>query len=686
METPTPSPDPNNAGVPTPAPVPTPDAAAPNVTGAPTGVPTVPTSQVGAPQTPQQPAAPPKETFKEGMTRGVRGQQYVVDGQGNVVPVRTNQDSGAGTFGRILAGVAMGALEGARRARPGKIPSQEIGGGFGAGVNAGIEGQQQQDAKNRAKAQQDFANQSAVKKMSREDAESAAQINHLAAMTAQTTQASQFANDEHPLIMAAHKAGLDEAAQRIQKNAQEMLTNSFNLAQTLGEVLPPEAVSAILTNWNDAKGHIPNVVQGKTLPLHNGEEGADGAVGMYDVQSLRNMRLPKDVTYKEYTSDKDGNPVAYDKTLKAGASMMDYVMGAMAGNGQLQKINSQAAVKLAADVHRADIEEKNASANQKNAEAWATTHPGMIQGGGGTAVMTDDMKAKIGALAPDKQAVLSKYDGNTQAALMSIMESPGDIQFDKLFPSRPLKGSGVLAGAQAEGVLSQLMGRPFSQQEYKRMQAAYKEATEGPDGRAIQNYGNVLQHMASAQDVFEKYRQGTPKLLNSAINKLQHEGFGTQAEEIRASLAPVRNEFSLLMSGGYSPKGDEQKAIDTIMSDDMNAAQIEAAFKTLGNTGTIRLDNINENYKRSSNGRDLPGLVSQNTIDAANHLNLEPAAKARLSKFNTGGTFFGPQGHPVGAGGGGTPSPAATGPIYATAPGKPRLMSSDGGKTWQTAQ
>lgn len=659
METPLPL-DPNAGATPSP------DPAAPNVTGAPAGAPTAPTApQVGAVPTAPQPAAPTKESFGEGVGRGMRGRQYMVDGQGNVVEARTTADSGSGTFGSILGGVVMGALAGASKARPGRIPSQEIGGGFGAGVGAAQEFQQQQDARNRGKAEQDFANKAAVKKMSREDAESAATINHMAVDTALIAQESKFADDEHPLNMALKQAGLDEAHSNIQKNSQEIMTNSMKISETLGEAgIDP---SALVSSWQQAGGHTQDIVQGRTLPLFNGQKGPDAGVGMYNAQALKTTPLPKAVTYKTYTSDAKGNAVEKENTLPAGTSAFDYIQAAMAGNGQLQKINSQQKVQGAADLNKADIKEKLASANKDNAEAWAATHPGMIQGGGGTVVMSDEMKTKIAALAPDKQAIIGKYDANTQAALMSVMESPGDIDFDKLFPPSPRPKSGILSGQQAEGILTQMIPGGFKMGEYKRMQAAYKDATEGKDGQAIQNYGNVLQHMGAAQDVVEKYKSGreSAKFLNTGLNKLQNAGFGTEAKEIQASLVPIQSEFSLLMSGGFSPKKEEGEAIQTVLDPAATPSQLEAAFKVFGNTGTIRLDNINESYKRSSRGRDLPGIVSQSTVDAARHLNLEPAAQARLNKFNVGGSFFGDKGAaasasaPAAGGGATTAKPAA---------------------------
>jgi hypothetical protein len=112
----------------------------------------------------------------------------------------------------------------------------------------------------------------------------------------------------------------------------------------------------------------PSIVQGKTLPIYNGETGEDGGVGMYDVQQLKNAPTLKPVTYKTYTSDKDGNAIPQINTLPAGTSAFDYYRAAAAGHGQLLNIQSQQKVKLAVEAHKADIREKNAQAFKAGAE------------------------------------------------------------------------------------------------------------------------------------------------------------------------------------------------------------------------------------------------------------------------------------------------------------------------------
>jgi hypothetical protein len=183
----------------------------PDVSGTPAGIPTASTSNVGAPAQQPQPAALPPESVGQGIRRGMRGTQFVVDSAGNLTDARTTAPSGKGEFGSILGGIVMGALAGASKSRMGRTPSAEVGGGAGASVGAAIEAGQQRDATNRQQAQTQFATKQSARKMSREQAESAMRIGMYAAQTASEVDANKRANDEHPLIMKSKELGLQES-------------------------------------------------------------------------------------------------------------------------------------------------------------------------------------------------------------------------------------------------------------------------------------------------------------------------------------------------------------------------------------------------------------------------------------------------------------------------------------------
>jgi hypothetical protein len=178
-------------------------------------------------------------------------------------------------------------------------------------------------------------------------------------------------------------------------------------------------------------------------------------------------------------------------------------------------------------------------------------------------------------------------------------------------------------------------------------QQAYTDATKGKNGQAIQQYNNFIQHSAGAVDALGMANRQGPRVWNEALNKLENAGYGTDATRIQAALSGPRGELALLLSGGYKPGEPEQKLITTILSDGSTPAQLSAALQEYGKLGTIRLDNINENYKRVS-GKNLPRIIDQKTLDAAKHLNVDPISMGTLQSLDSTGTIFGSQ-TPMGA-------------------------------------
>lgn len=267
-----------------------------------------------------------------------------------------------------------------------------------------------------------------------------------------------------------------------------------------------------------------------------------------------------------------------------------------------------------------------------------TANDGGLQVPGGGA-MTDEMRAHIAALPKDKQAVVSKYDAPTQASLYSVAFGPGDLDFDKTFPSRVSAKSGQIDSAHALGVIRQLNPN-FSPQQYKLTANAYKQATYGRNGQDIETYNNLLDHMSNAQDVIEDtLRQANPKFLNHALNLAESEGWGTEATKIQTALEPVKTEFESLMNNGHALHADQVKLYDAMVNPASRPDQLEAAFKNFGATGAVRLLGLNDQYRKIA-GNNLPGILRKETIDSAKHLNLDSKTMQQLGTLNSGDTLF----------------------------------------------
>jgi hypothetical protein len=180
----------------------------------------------------------------------------------------------------------------------------------------------------------------------------------------------------------------------------------------------------------------------------------------------------------------------------------------------------------------------------------------------------------------------------------------------------------------------------WSEQQYNSMHNAYKDITQGKDGIQVGQYNNVLQHAAGLQDVMEESARGkNPAFLNTAINALQSKGWGAEAAKINTEVESVKGEYELLMNAGYKPSESEQAIYGKIVNGSATPGQIGAFTKAVGSVGAVRLEQINEQYKRIA-GQNLPGILTTETVDAAKHLNLDGQAMRRLGTLNVGGTIF----------------------------------------------
>jgi hypothetical protein len=256
-------------------------------------------------------------------------------------------------------------------------------------------------------------------------------------------------------------------------------------------------------------------------------------------------------------------------------------------------------------------------------------------------LMTDDMKASIAQLSPDRQKFLGQYSPEEQGAIVSLGTSAGDVNFRDVF-TRMAKGQKGLTPQDAENAIKQVYPH-WSMAAYANTQKMYKDITgSGPLSKQIAQYNNVLQHAKVAQDAITgaSGRINNPRFLNTALNQIEKQGWGAEAGKLKIALGTVKDEYSLLQSGGYKPSEQEQKTLDDAISANATAAQISGALKVLADVGAVRLNQINDQYKRSA-GRNIPGILNQDSVDAANHLNVNPETRKVLGRLNVAGDLFG---------------------------------------------
>ena len=279
-----------------------------------------------------------------------------------------------------------------------------------------------------------------------------------------------------------------------------------------------------------------------------------------------------------------------------------------------------------------DLEIQKAKDKQDAEAATLQTQAGQIG-----AVSTPEMAAKIAALPPEMQKVMDTVPANNRAAIYAIAFGPGDLSLDT-FPVTPRKGVPIISRAAAADAIKLLNPR-WNEQQYKKMGEAYSDLIHGKDGQAIQQYNNVLGHGAEAYDIVNEINRKTPKIWNTPLNKAEKEFGGETATRLTTALLPVRGEIELLLAGGYSPKGPEADAFNEVLNPASTPGQINSALKIIGSVGAIRLENINQNYKRVS-GIDVPGILTQDTMESAKRMGLDPLTMSRLQRLNIGDTMF----------------------------------------------
>jgi hypothetical protein len=280
--------------------------------------------------------------------------------------------------------------------------------------------------------------------------------------------------------------------------------------------------------------------------------------------------------------------------------------------------------------------DKMAEEHQKTVDENAAKYGDLGTGG---VVMTDALKNQISALTPDKQKLLDVQPKGVQASLLGVAFGPGDVEFDKIFPARLTKGAPGLNAQEAYNVVKQLNPN-WDMKQYRAMSTMYRDVTEGKLGVGIGQYNNVLQHAGEAYGVLQETEgRGGVRLANMALNKIEKEFGGTEYSRIQTALLPVKEEISLLLAGGYMPKEAIQAEYDTILNPAATPKQIREALKIIGSVGAIRLENINQQYKRLAN-QNIPGILTDDSMKAARALDLDPTTMGRLNSLDVNDTLF----------------------------------------------
>jgi len=554
---------------------------------------------VGSPSgnAPQRPAPLKKESFLEGLIRGLHGESYVADAQGNIVDARATAKSGKGLFGSILGNLAIGAMVGGANANLGGRPHE------GPEVNTGekaMEWMQKRDETARNQAASNFSRTMEAKKMSAEEARSAAEVNNMAATTAETLQRTAYGKEDHELNVDVKKAELEEHHVNIMKSIQQMDKDHAELYDTLSKMdIDPEA---FFTSWEDASAANAHndIVSGRYLPLYNGKGTAsdDRGAGMFNVTDMKNRALTHDVTYRTYTADKAGNPVETVHTLKAGTPVWDYVTQWQEGQRNLNRITGMQQTKAAVELKKSEAEKNRAEAAKDYALA---------------------QKAREGL--NDIPSAAKLIVGGDVAQMKDVASMRGDARM-KLFTA--IHDEAVKQGKDPNEY------SPARLESKSKMLVDY---SEGKTADQLTTFNTFIGHAGDAWDINNEWVRSGDKLATKTMAWINKNAVSNpEYVKFMTALEPVRKEFMSFLNANRAEHTDDIATMQTVLSDQKTPSEIVAALKQLATSANIRMSNIDQkfyrNFKTSYEDQMKTSMYSDESKAALSRMGLRPADPA----------------------------------------------------------
>lgn len=484
--------------IPTPQPTataanPVPDAATIDPsTIAPANTPAIINSGV---PTPQAPPPPPKESFKQGFQRAANP-SYTTDAQGNPVstepPVRR---SVKGVLGSILAGALRGAQAGMSAQAP--EGSQGRGAAFSAAAKQAQEDAITRDLRARQIAQQQFANNMAVRNQQIQD-------NLNVAREMKLTQIMDKPKADNPSVKRAQDRGEDAAAKQLGAVHSALLANSQQAVSDLDDM--GLNVAHELLHHSDLVGHEYALAHGSEIPLQNGSEGDSNGIILLNTAELKNHVLTpgKAYVYSSYDGsiDKNGDLVATPQVLTGDGRLTAYdlVQKFLGSRQQLMSYAEQVSGGVTLR-HHAEVVKQNQpkttaipaafqaqyggepTTNQFNGQTYPDV--ASAQRAWGVQLQTYQQSQKT---KPTKTAT----GGETDAALVDEIGT-GKMDLSRL----------DYLAARNPQLLAQVAAKypGFDSSKVKSYVSVYKDFTSGKTSVALNSGSTALKHLAELQQL-----------------------------------------------------------------------------------------------------------------------------------------------------------------------------------------
>ena len=161
----------------------------------------------------------------------------------------------------------------------------------------------------------------------------------------------------------------------------------------------------------------------------------------------------------------------------------------------------------------------------------------------------------------------------------------------------------------------------FSQSNYNAINKAITDlAPSGKTGQQITSYNTFLRHAGALYDAVDSLNNSKySDLLNKPMNWLaQHTG-DPRVADFMAAMQPPMKEFQAFLLNNHAMHDEDVKDAHDLISLDKTPQEIRAVLKRFAETGSARLSEQNESFKRIT-GKDIPNLVSPEAAKAYNKI------------------------------------------------------------------
>jgi hypothetical protein len=161
----------------------------------------------------------------------------------------------------------------------------------------------------------------------------------------------------------------------------------------------------------------------------------------------------------------------------------------------------------------------------------------------------------------------------------------------------------------------------WSQSNYNAANKAITDlAPSGKTGQQITSYNTFLRHAGALYDAVDSLDNSKySDLLNKPVNWLaQHTG-DPRVADFMAAMQPPMKEFQSFLLNNHAMHEEDVKDAHSLIDVNKTPQEIRAVLKRFAETGSARLSEQNESFKRVT-GRDIPNLVSPQAAAAYNKI------------------------------------------------------------------